>query len=120
MNNLYCKDENVLRACLKRAWHPILIDIFVWLTEKYGEGVLVTEGWREAKSPSDVHATDPIRAFDIRSRNFTSPEIVAENINKNWTYDPGRPEMKVALLHDAGSGMHFHIQVHQNTKRREI
>ena len=112
---LKCKDESVLRACFKRAWHSTLIDLYVWIYNRYGAKVMITEAWREPRSPSDVHATDPIRAFDLRSTNFEDPEYIAEEINRNWTYDPERPSMKVALLHDVGLGIHFHLQVHPNT-----
>lgn len=113
--NILCKDEIVLRACLKRAWHPVLIDVYVWLVKRYEGKILVTEAYRESRNASDVHATDPIRAFDIRSINFEDPKYIAEEINRSWIYDPKRPDMKVALLHDVGLGIHFHIQVHPNT-----
>lgn len=113
--NILCKDEGILRACFKYSWHPMLIEVYVWLVKRYGEKILLTEAWREARSSSDVHATNPLRAFDIRSRNFDYPSYIEEEINRNWTYDPLRYYMKVALLHDIGQGMHFHIQVHPNT-----
>ena len=44
---------------------------------------------------------------------------ITDEINKYWIYDPERPEKKVAIYHDAGSGKHIHLQVHPNTRRNE-
>ena len=110
------KDETVLRHCSVR-WHPILIDVLLWIGRFTDEPIILTEGWRNAPKwkPSDIHCTDPLRAFDLRSWAFHSPERIEAEINRHWTYDPDRPRLNVALLHDSGNGLHFHIQVHDST-----
>lgn len=120
--SLKCKDEQVLRGCFKKPWHPILIDVYVWLYGRYKEKLLITCSYRTPEHPNDLHGIDvTLRALDFRSRNFEDPEQVAKEINMNWTYDPNRPEKKVAIFHETfdkngvSRGFHFHIQVCQNT-----
>ena len=60
------KDEEVFRAAFKVAWHPILVNVHLWIRDIFGK-VIITETSRIATWPGDVHATDPLRAFDIRS-----------------------------------------------------
>jgi len=110
------KDKEVLRNCFKNGWHPKLIEILVWTLENFS-GSVITEGWRMAHA-GDVHCTNPLRAFDLRSWVFKEPELVEQKINQAWEYDPNRPEKQVAWYHDSGQGKHFHIQVHPNTRRR--
>jgi len=112
------KDSNVLRALMEKPYHPTLLDIVVWIADTYG--VCITEGHREALHSGDVHNTDPCRAMDLRYW-FYSPDLaraICDNINCRWEYDSKRPDMRVAIIHNSGKGIHFHIQVHTNTKRR--
>ena len=110
------KDTYVLQGLLNNNFHHMLQEIILSTADKFG--LVVTESYRKQKHRNDLHGTDPIRAIDIRSWCYTYPEGVADWINETWIYDPDRPDMKCAILHDAGSGMHFHIQVHPMTRRR--
>jgi hypothetical protein len=111
-----CKNNEVLKGVLGYGWHPILIDLYVWLLEKYEE-VILTCGY-ESRDYVGVHSVKPLRGFDIRSWIYENPEKMVKEINKAWVYDPKRPKMRVAILHDTGRGLHFHLQVCKNTRRK--
>lgn len=64
-----------------------------------------------------VHGTLPLRGLDLRCRYGFLGILIQDYINKNWQYDPKRPDMKCCLFHDTGRGLHLHIQTHPNTKR---
>ena len=109
------KDTDVLKNLIDRKWHPMLVDIVLWIAENYG--LCFTEGWRPARHKGDVHDTDPLRAVDLR--HWIYPDEIIQEIehagNQRWIYDPTRPKMKCIILHSVGSGFHFHVQVHPNT-----
>ena len=118
MMKIEYKDEAVFHSCCIVPWHPILIDVTCWIQElfsDYEKPLIITEGGRKSKNKNDLHSTDPLRAVDIRSWVLRTPDIIASDINRNWQYDMRRPTMMVCVYHDAGSGLHFHIQVHPNT-----
>ena len=110
------KDTSILKALLARDYHPTLIDIIMWTEDTYGK-VVITSGYRYGDR--GCHGTLPCRAIDIRSWVYADPEEIAEAINKHWTYDFRRKEKKCAMVHDVGKGIHFHIQVHPNTRRED-
>lgn len=115
------KDEYVLRGLMEHEIHSTLIDINSYIVEKYGE--VITESYREPRRPGDVHSTDPVRALDLRYWCYETMGIakkIEDDINSKWEYDPKRPgRYKVAMIHKVGDGgFHFHIQVHNNTRRR--
>ena len=103
---------------LQQNYHPILInvlkDVFSILEEKDIDSI-ITSAYR----PDDVgvHGTNPCRGIDLRSRHIKMgvAKQICNLINSAWKYDPHRPEMKVAILHDTGRGIHIHIQVHPRT-----
>ena len=109
------KDFSVLEQLLVCSYHSKLIEVLQWFCTTY-EKVTFTCGHRSGDV--GVHGTLPCRAVDLRSLDYENPKSVEEQTNKVWTYDLTRPDMKVAFLHDVGSGMHFHIQVHDRTRRR--
>ena len=113
------KNVDVLKALLNLKIDHSLMDIILWVASKYG--ICFTEGWRAARRSGDVHNTVPLRAVDLRSWFYqpTVAEDIEWNINKIWEYDPNRPDMKCAWIHDSGNGIHFHIQTHPNTRRRQ-
>lgn len=115
MSEIRYKDLKVLRGMFTVAWHPFLIALFLWLVVRYSKGkILLTSAYR--KGDAGVHGQVPLRGIDLRSyRIFPNPEEICEDINAHWTYDSNRPEMKVAMYHNAGSGFHIHLQVHPNT-----
>jgi len=89
------------------------------MTEKHG--AMITESWRKKRHRNDLHGTQPVRALDCRFWDYESDSFaykIATWINRTWIYDPNRPDKNVAKVHDSGQGIHFHIQVHPNTKRR--
>ena len=119
------KDVDVLRALLNRRIDDNLLVIIFWIAQEYG--LCFTEGWREALRPGDVHDTDPLRATDLRYW-FYRPTVAKEielAINERYEYDYKRPEKNCAWIHESfnedgtSRGVHFHIQVHPNTRRRE-
>lgn len=133
-----CKDMNILAVSLEKPWHPMLVKLYLWELTRYGsERIMVTCAWEE-RDYSSVHSVIPLRGFDLRERLFKRPEEILEDINKFWSYDHKRPEMKVAILHarcdkckfltelpkrdtcpNCGADIkylwHFHNQVHDNT-----
>lgn len=115
------KDSKVLLSLSEVPAHPRLQDLMEWLCERFPDKICITEGYRPGPG---VHGTDPCRARDIRSSQFTQPKVIEDIINDYWQYDPDRPGMQVAFYHrvrkDSGDwgGFHFHIQVHNNTRKR--
>lgn len=107
------KSTKIFLGLMAKQAHPLLVEVLAWLDLK-NIPITVTSFFR--RSGSGVHSTYPVRAIDLRSRDMQDPQAIAELINENWTYDSARPHLKVALYHDAGSGFHFHIQVHNNTE----
>lgn len=104
----------------KRAWHPKLIELFLWLTVRYSK-ITITCAARDKpihKHDSKIHMTDPLRAFDLRSKNFVAPMKIEADINANFIYDPNRPHFDVCQYKNIGKGWHFHCQVHDNTQYR--
>jgi hypothetical protein len=114
------KNPEVFEGLLKHTLYPTLTEVVVWIAKTYG--LVVTESYRKQRHPNDLHGVLPLRAIDIRAwcynGGFERARIIEQKINEEWVYDPGRPDMKVALLHDSGQGVHFHIQVHPLTRRR--
>lgn len=65
----------------------------------------------------------PYRALDVGARELgasmgTEMIRLANLINDQWEYDPARPAMVVCYVRPHGTGPHFHLQVHPNTRRR--
>lgn len=78
----------------------------------------------EALGGSGVHRVGPPwRAFDLGTvaRGITQEraDAIAEYVNRRWIYDPGRPQMQVAISKPHGSGPHLHCQAIDATIRRE-
>ena len=117
MSQIGFKDVKVLRGMFTKAWHPTLISLFVWLIVRYAKVILTCVF--EDRDYASTHSTDPVRAFDLRSRIYDDPEKIVDDVNKHWTYDPDRPQMKCAIYHDTGRGIHLHFQVHNNTTYKE-
>jgi len=117
MGTLQYKTHKVLIAMFTRAWHPKLLEVLVWLTVRYSTNT-ITSAYRDHKihsKDSGIHMTNPLRAFDKRSKEYPDPEAIAADINAVWQYDPNRPHLQVCVYHDTGQGAHFHLQIHPNT-----
>lgn len=65
-----------------------------------------------------VHGQLPLRGTDLRCRDKEHGKMVVDWVNEKWSYDPARPDSKVAIAHGAGSNYHIHLQVHPSTVRR--
>ena len=109
------KDFSVFESLLVCRYHLKLIDVMKWICTEY-PNTTITCGFR--RGDAGTHGVTPCRALDLRSSDYPNPSEVEARINENWAYDPQRQDMKVALLHNAGSGMHFHIQVHDRTTKK--
>lgn len=99
---------------------PPLLDILRWLAGWFwgaGKPFVVTSLFRP-EGGSGIHSTIPLRAFDCRCTDLSEPVRVGlcTAVNRMWVYDPARPALSVMLCHDAGWGVHFHVQVHPNTR----
>lgn len=118
MTTIQIKDEEVLAGLMGREFHHRLIKIVCWIAEHYG--LYMTESHRHAYHIGDTHATDPVRAIDLRERFYADPEAVAAAINAKFQYDPERPKKLVAKIHENRNtkGLHFHVQSHPNTVER--
>jgi len=66
-----------------------------------------------------VHGQLPLRGVDVRMRDEEIGKLVESQINETWFYDPNRPDLKCAVFHNVGRGIHLHIQAHPNTVKRE-
>jgi len=116
-----CKNKQIYINFHSHKKHPALIELNWWL-EGWLE-VIITSAYRKHKihpKDSGIHCVLPMRAEDLRSWIFKNPQAVAKKINNTFIYDPKRPKKQCALLHDSGQGVHFHVQVHDNTQRRTI
>ena len=94
------KNNIVLGSILRYSVDPMLIEIMGWLALLHG--LTITEGWRRQRHVNDLHGVVPVRAIDIRSRDYEDPEAVVAEINDTYQYDPDRPNKKVCILHDVG------------------
>lgn len=116
-NFIKIKDTNVLISLLYTRFNPKLFRVLRWWKRNFGK-LVITEGFRPKKHVNDLHGVYPVRAVDLRSWIYEDPEEVARICNRTWTYDPSRPRFKVCVYHNAGSGAHFHVQVHPMTENR--
>ena len=108
------KNWKVLKGMLSVAFHPKMIALAMWITVRYSK-VVFTSAYRSGDK--GVHGTAPCRGMDMRSWHYDDPQVVVDDINVHWRYDPiKRPEMMCAILHNTGSGNHIHLQVHDNTQ----
>jgi hypothetical protein len=117
------KDAEVYRELLVAKYHPKLVELELWIVERYS-GIVITSGYRDGDN--GVHGTDPCRGKDIRSYGLKRKNngsmidagIVCTEINAAWRYDPKRPEKVCAKMHNVGYGMHIHLQIHPNTEMK--
>lgn len=105
--------------------HPMLREVVLFMLEKAwptDRDMVVTRiAERTPEQKTEVHTDGPPhRAIDFRISHvpFQTAERVTDKLNSAFIYDPARPAMLVAILHDAGSGNHLHVQVHTGTARR--
>lgn len=118
MSQLGYANHKILRGMFKKPWHDQLTEVLIWLTIRYSS-ITLTSTFRSKKihsQDSGIHSTNPLRAFDIRSRDFLFPQRIAKDINDYWIYDPNRDWLNVCVYHNTGHGWHFHLQVHDNTE----
>ena len=108
------KDHEVMESLLIHAAHPKLIALLKWVVCRYSQ-TLFTLGWEKRNYPS-VHDVIPFRGIDIRSRIYSDPQSIEDDINAHWVYDYKRPEKMCAKYHDTGRGVHIHLQAHDNTE----
>ena len=114
------KNASVTRELLIESYHPILIELVLWILQRY-YNITITSGYREGDK--GVHGTKPCRGLDIRSNGIKqyrgeieiTAGVICTKINSAWQYDPERPEKICAILHNSGSGMHIHLQCCKNT-----
>ena len=64
------------------------------------------------------HGQLPLRAIDLRCRTLAYGAPIEEWVNNTWIYDPNRVALRCCIIHDTGHGLHFHLQVHPNTRVR--
>jgi hypothetical protein len=117
--DIIIKNGGVLRGLMERTYAPLLIDIILEVVRMCG--IRMSESWRIPRHAGDVHSTSPVRAVDITSWVYSDvlKRGIEKHINALWEYDFNRPKYVVARIHKVKDGVfHFHIQVHQNTRRR--
>ena len=89
------KSITVMRELIVVAWHPMLIEIFLWTCQQWPGQVVVTSGYR--RGDTGVHGQNPFRGMDLRSREFENPKDVAFKINQEWNY--GKQPYQVCAYH---------------------
>ena len=122
INRFNFDNYRIMERALSVPWHPKLIELNLCFVTRYSYVVVVTSAYRPKKihvNDSGIHGTIPLRADDLSSVEFDDPEGIRDDMNSLWIYDPERPQLKVCVYHDVGFGPHFHLQVHDNTRRRE-
>ena len=140
------KDINVFNEIIAVPWHPKLIAVHEWLCERYPGQIIITSAFRGGRG---MHGTDPLRAEDIKSQIFENPEKVRDDINAHWEYGKKPYKVcvyhRVAKCLKCGNkfnlkvdttqlicpkcgakgqdikdyGPHFHIQVRDQTVKRQ-
>lgn len=110
------KNDTVERAAAQIQRDPKLSILLTFWHHHWPEHTLITESWRPARHPGDLHSLVPYRAIDLRSFTFGNPITIANLFNSEWIYDPDRPEKSCCVYH--GEHKHFHLQVHPHTIRR--
>ena len=102
-------------GCFVYPWHPHLWTIYKWVACRYNNPK-ITSAYRE--EPTSIHGTNPLRAFDLSDNNFEHPELLEEDVNNHWVYDPMRPDMTCCWWHKNrdSEGCHLHFQVHDRTR----
>lgn len=103
--------------------HQMLRTILWWVEQRWKGTMVIT---RISQPPVDgesgIHHSRPrLRAADLRTWRMTVAEGLAkaQEINREWQYDPRRPRMRVAMFHKTKKGAwHMHLQVHPRTRRR--
>ena len=96
--------------------HKTLRRILTEIEFKTGYEFTLTSLYR--MGDNGVHGALPLRGADLRMRNKRLGAVVQDLINKEWLYNPDDPNKVCAILHGAGSNLHLHIQVHNNTVLR--
>ena len=107
--SLQIKSLKVAEGCFSYAWHPKLIQLYMWFAARYNNAT-ITCAFEYRDYPS-THSMNPLRAVDMRSYNHADPKIVADDINRHWIYDSARPHFKCCVFGDAQHLDHFHLQV---------
>ena len=95
-----------------------VMDMALYTKLEFDEQIVITSIFRDIVEGRKLSVHNFWRGIDIRSRNFTKPQIdaILDYVNKRWVYDPSRPILKVIQYHCvAGSAWHFHVQVHKKT-----
>jgi len=114
------KDKASLFPLLEALYHPKMVEVVDWYLKKFrGVQFVITSTFR--RGDPGVHGTIPCRGLDLRCRHLplSVQWQIETELNKNWSYDPERPAKRICKRHDSGRGIHFHLKVHDNTRRKE-
>lgn len=113
------KSSAVEQAAARMRRDPKLSILVAWWHAEWPDRTIITESWRPALHPGDVHSLDPYRGVDLRSWVFSDPAAIEARVNRVWIYDPQRPHKRCCIYHKGKRGAwHFHLQTHRNTMRR--
>ncbi len=90
---------DVIASVFRVGWHPKLIEVVSWLYINEPNRTVLTCGHRKSKwmNRPDIHNTDPLRAEDLRAREFSNPGVIEAWVNQNWDY--GKKPHHVCLYH---------------------
>lgn len=109
-----------------RSLHPTMEEILIWIYRHQwpsdADMVVTRIADPDPNQKTAIHtAGPPHRAVDLRLFNIGAFQAgrIAEAVNREWTYDPTRPALRCCIVHDAGSGNHIHLQVHNRTVRAD-
>ena len=113
-------NQKIFNRAHIHGWSSQLTSVVLWLPTIM-DTIVVTSAWRPVKihgGDSGIHTRTPLRALDLRSRIYSNPQKIADEINDYWIYDPARTHYKVCFYHTTGRGFHYHLQVHPSTTIR--
>lgn len=100
--------------------NPGLVYFVLLFADKMQSTIMITQIFRSKAMIAAMFPNNPNRPdvhylwrgvdVSVQGLDIEKVKAVIEELNKQHPYDTGRPAMKTYYLHDAGFGLHLHIQ----------
>jgi len=107
--------------------YNMILDVEKFSQDNFQIEPVITNIWESIEEVKQLHGGvytpnihEEYRAVDLRSSTYNPQQIqdIVNYIDKNYTYDPQRPQMKCVLYHTVGAGWHFHFQNHPKSEKK--